>query len=99
MITPAAMLMQTSATLKIGQCGSCRKSTTWPRKAPGDRKTRSVRLPSTPASRKPSPIAQPVLCSRRETQSTPTTAATATQVSTSVYDVPVLNAAPGLRAR
>ncbi len=52
-----------------------------------------------PAIRNPRPIAQPVLRSRRTVHSTATAAATATQVSTSVYDVPVLNAAPGLRAR
>ena len=44
-------------------------------------------------------MAQPVLRSRRTTHSTATAAAVATQVRTSVYDVPVLNAAPGLRAR
>ena len=31
-ISPAATLMHMSATLKIGQCGSIRKSMTWPRK-------------------------------------------------------------------
>ena len=66
---------------------------------PGARNTRSVRLPRMPAIRNPSPIAQPTLASRREATSTATAAAIATNVSTSVYDVPVLNAAPGLRAR
>ena len=42
---------------------------------------------------------QPVLPSRRATKSTTTTAPTATSESTRVYDVPVLNAAPGLRTR
>ena len=35
MIRPAATLMQMSAMLKTGQLGSIRKSTTWPRRAPG----------------------------------------------------------------
>src|SRR5690606_8223461 len=98
MITPAATLMQMSATLKIGKFGNARKSTTWPRNGAGSRNSRSVRLPSTPASRKPRATPQPGLASRRSNHSTTPAAAMATNVSATVYSVPMLNAAPGFRA-
>ena len=52
-IITAATSMQMSATLKIGQCGSSRKSTTCPCRKPGAGRSRSVRLPQTPASSSP----------------------------------------------
>src|SRR5690606_37049052 len=99
MIRPAATLMQTSATLKTGKFGKAGKSMTWPRIGLGSRKLRSVRLPRTPASRKPSASAQPVLATRRAKQSVTSAAATAIQDRTIVYDVPRLNAAPLLDVR
>ena len=72
---PAATLMQMSATLKIGQCGSMRKSTTWPRSGPGSRKSRSVRLPVMPASSSPRRDRPHARCRRRRlSQSTTSTA-------------------------
>ena len=44
----AATSMQMSATLNTGQCGSAKKSTTWPRNGPGSRNRRSIRLPADP---------------------------------------------------
>ena len=66
-ISAAATLMQMSATLKTGQWGSIRKSTTCPRSGPGSRSSRSVRLPATPASSSPSATAQTRLPTRRAT--------------------------------
>ena len=64
MIRPAATLMQMSATLKTGQWGSIRKSTTWPWNGSGSRTMRSVRLPLTPPSSSPRASAHPVLRER-----------------------------------
>ncbi len=47
-ITP--MVMAQSATLKVGQWGTLMKSTTSPRRKPGDRISRSTRLPTAPPS-------------------------------------------------
>ncbi len=80
----AAMLMQMSATLKTGKLGKRRKSTTCPRSGLGSRNTRSVRLPRMPASRNPSPMAQPVLRSRRTLHSVTPAATIAMHESTRV---------------
>ena len=66
---------------------------------PGSRKIRSVRLPQTPASSSPSATAQVRSPRRRPKRITTPAATSAITDSTSVYDVPVLNAAPGLRTR
>ena len=58
MIMMAAAVMHMSATLKIGQYGSSRKSITWPRSTPGGRNSRSVRFPATPAHSSPMATAQ-----------------------------------------
>ena len=57
-IRPAPTLIEMSATLKIGQFGSWRKSMTCPRNGPGSRSIRSVRLPVMPARIAPRPAAQ-----------------------------------------
>ena len=64
MISTAAEVMQMSATLKIAKCGNWKKSTTWPRKTPGARNSRSIRLPAIPAQSSPRATAQPVCASR-----------------------------------
>ena len=45
-ITPTVMAL--SATLKVGQWGTLMKSTTSPRRNPGDRRSRSRRFPTAP---------------------------------------------------
>lgn len=47
-----------SARLKTAKFAGAMKSTTAPSKTPGERKIRSVRLPSAPPSSRPSAIAQ-----------------------------------------
>ena len=61
----AAETTQMSATLKIGQCGSSRKSTTCPFANDGSRRNRSVRLPSAPPISRPRPSAHARLRSLR----------------------------------
>ena len=99
MMTLAAPMMHMSAMLKTGQLGSIIQSMTWPRRMPGSRMSRSVRLPPTPPSRRPRPTDHSGLASRRLTTSTTHTATTARQLSATVNSVPVLNAAPGLCVR
>ncbi len=91
--------MQMSATLKIGQWGSFKKSMTCPWKAPGSRTIRSVRFPRMPAIKKPRPAPQARLPTLRANHSTTSAATMATLVSTGVNSVPVLKAAPGLNVR
>ncbi len=50
-----------SARLKTAKCAGAMKSTTWPWNTPGERKTRSVRLPSAPPRSSPSATAHGVL--------------------------------------
>ena len=50
-----------SARLNTAKPLGAMKSTTWPSNTPGERKTRSVRLPRAPPSSIPSAIAQGVL--------------------------------------
>ncbi len=54
-----------SATLKTGQFGSWRKSTTWPRNGAGARNRRSIRLPIAPPRMPPSTTAHQTLVSVR----------------------------------
>ena len=100
-ISPAATLMQMSATLKIGQFGSIRKSidVALERAGLAEASGRSGCRRRPPSSR-PSATAQSRLPSRpAEPEHDARTATIATQESTTVYAVPVLNAAPGLRVR
>ena len=87
------------ATLKIGQYGTAMKSTTWPCNPPGNRKTRSVRLPSAP------PIIPPIASAhqterrlRARNMSTPTITS-ASRLTKSVAPAPSENAAPELRTK
>jgi hypothetical protein len=57
MSTPPQTMAE-SARLNTGQCGNSIQSTTQPRNGPGERKTRSVRLPIAPPSSRPSATAQ-----------------------------------------
>ncbi len=68
----AAEVTAMSATLKIAQCGVCRKSTTCPWNGDGARKIRSMMLPTAPPNRNPNAIAQPTDPSRRDNHTTPT---------------------------
>ena len=63
----AAMTIAESATLNIGQCGSCIQSMTCPRKTPGSRKIRSTKLPRIPPITNPKTTAQPldVICGEK----------------------------------
>ena len=61
-----------------------RKSTTWPRSGPGDRKKRSTRLPIAPPRISPKPIAHHGDTSRRPIQMMPNTTPVATNVNTHV---------------
>ena len=91
--------MQESAMLKIAKCGTEMKSTTCPRPKPGSRKSRSVRLPSTPASRPARLSSQAALRARGNSRITTTATAACTRVNTQVTDSPRENAAPGLRRK
>src|SRR5208282_6300280 len=75
------------------------QSTTQPCSGPGDRNSRSARLPIAPPSSKPSATAHGVLlmCREYRTMNTPTPAATAVQ-ATVTEGPPRPKAAPGLRA-
>ena len=91
--------MQVSATLKIGQCGSSRKSTTWPRAKPGLRRQPVGEVAAGPAQEQaqghgPGPAAQPAGDPDQDDHH-----AGAMTVSTQVMPVAVENAAPGLRVR
>ena len=86
-----------SATLNTGHQPMDRKSTTWPRSGPGERKNRSTRLPSAPPRIMPSPMAHHGDTSRRPIQMMPITTPVAINVSTHVYPVAIENAAPELR--
>src|SRR4051812_1366446 len=91
-----------SATLKTGQTlpsgpKTDRKSTTPPRRKPGSRKIRSVRLPSAPPRTSPSVTAQPVENSRRAVRTMTTATATATRVNRTVKPSAKEKAAPVLR--
>src|SRR4051812_8540731 len=56
MSTIAPTVMHESAKLKTGHHPTATKSTTWPRRKPGDRARRSARLPSAPPRTSTSPI-------------------------------------------
>ena len=86
-----------SATLNTGHQPMDRKSTTWPRSGPGERKNRSTRLPIAPPRIMPRPIAHHGDTSRRPIQMMPITTPVAISVSTQVYPVAIENAAPELR--
>ena len=73
-----------SATLNTGHQPTERKSTTWPRSGPGERKNRSTRLPIAPPRIMPSPIAHHGDTSRRPIQMMPITTPVAISVSTQV---------------
>ena len=90
--------IEESARLNTGQCGTWIQSTTQPRSGPGERSSRSVRLPIAPPSSRPSVIAQGRLRIWREVRSTNTITPTAIAVNSTVIEgPPMLNAAPGLR--
>ena len=81
--------MAESATLNTGKTRPSgpktdRKSTTPPRRKPGSRKIRSIRLPSAPPSTRPRVIAQPVEYSRRAVRTMTTATTTATRLNTIV---------------
>ena len=82
----AAVVMHMSATLKIGQCGSCRKSTTWPRNGPGGRNEPVGEVAGDPGAQEPERDGPPTWfsrgTSRTSTNARTSTAATAnTQAS------------------
>jgi hypothetical protein len=74
-----------------------RKSTTCPRNGPGDRKNRSIRLPTAPPRIIPRPSAHHNETRRRPIQMMPSTTPVAINVSTQVYPVAIEKAAPELR--
>ena len=59
-ITP--IVIAQSATLNVGQCGTLMKSTTSPRRKPGERTSRSTRFPTAPPSTRPA--SRPSRCRR-----------------------------------
>ena len=63
---------------------------------PGERSSRSPRLPVAPPSSRPSVTAQATLRSRREVRRMKTITPTAIRVNTTVIEVPMLNAAPAV---
>ena len=89
----------TSAMLKVGQCENLIQSTTQPCSRPGDRNSRSVRLPIAPPSSKPSATAHGVLlmCREYRTMTRPPPAAMAVK-ATVTEGPPIPKAAPGFRA-
>src|SRR5882724_6905299 len=85
---------QTSAVLKIGPQPIATKSTTAPRNGPGERNTRSARLPAAPPNTSPTAIAAAVdtTCRLRQASTAmipPTTTANSTE-----YAPPHEKAAP-----
>src|SRR5690606_16774208 len=91
--------MAESATLKTGHQPTDTKSTTCPCNGPGDRKKRSMRLPSAPPSTRARPNAHHGDLNVLPIRTTPITTATATRVRSQVMPVAMENAAPGLRTR
>ena len=73
-ISAAATLMHMSATLKIGQCGSIRKSTTWPRSGPGCAEQPVGEVAGDAGEQQPEGDRPQVLRSRRLSHSTTSTA-------------------------
>jgi hypothetical protein len=87
-----------SAMLNVGQCGSLIQSTTQPCSGPGNRNSRSVRLPIAPPSSKPSATAHRMLPMRREYRTmVPATPAAMAVKATVTAGPPMPKAAPGLR--
>lgn len=86
-----------SARLNTAKCLGAMKSTTAPSKTPGERKIRSVRLPSAPPSSRPSAIAQGRLYSLRASRAITTITAAAITVKITVKASPKPKAAPALR--
>src|SRR5918994_4762535 len=73
------------------------KSITWPRPKLGSRRSRSVRLPSTPPSRSPKSIAQAMERMRRANQTMKVITPAARIVKIQVMPLASENAAPGFR--
>ena len=89
--------------LKIGHtCPAGSKaliqSTTCPRSGPGDRKTRSTRLPAAPPRIRPRQTAHGVERSRDAVRTITATTIAATALNSTVAPSANENAAPGLRA-
>jgi len=75
------------------------QSTAYPRSGPGERNSRSARLPAAPPRSRPSAIVQSQLRNLRDTRKITTTTPASTSANTAVKEVPILNAAPGFRTR
>jgi hypothetical protein len=87
-----------SAMLNVGQCGNLIQSTTQPCSGPGNRNSRSARLPIAPPSSKPSATAHRMLPMRREYRAmVPATPAAMAVKATVTAGPPMPKAAPGFR--
>ncbi len=91
------MVIAESATLNVGKSLTCTKSTTAPRRKPGARNSRSIRLPSAPPSTNDNPTTINVSRVRRTVRTRITATTMATMASKGVNAWKRLNALPVLR--
>src|SRR5829696_425709 len=93
----APIVMAESATLNVGKSPTCTKSTTAPRRNPGARNRRSIRLPSAPPSTSDNPTTISVSRVRRTVRTRITATTMATTARNGVKAWKRLNALPVLR--
>ena len=96
----APAVIAESARLNVGgKYGSLIQSITKPRSGPGDRKSRSTRLPAAPPRSSPRAIAHGQLRNFPDTRRIAASTPAAISAYIAVYEGPTPNAAPGLRYR